>query len=66
MLLFYELRQAVSYSIHVSEITLHVCLCIEAMKVASEGKPPIKLETEVRCYGFASVMSAQYQGCYDI
>jgi hypothetical protein len=49
---------------YISEITLHVCLCIEAMKVASEGKTPIKLETEVRCYGLASVMSAQYQGCY--
>ena len=34
------------------------------MKVASEGKPPIKLETKVRCHGLASVMSAQCQGCY--
>ena len=49
---------------HISEIALHVCLCIEAMKVASEGKPPIKLETEVICYGLASMMSAQCQRCY--
>lgn len=34
------------------------------MKVASEGKPPIKLETEVRCYGLASMMSAQCQRCH--
>ncbi|CAC5383858.1 unnamed protein product [Mytilus coruscus] len=32
---------------HVSEITMHVCLCVEAMKVASEGNTPIKLQTEV-------------------
>ena len=34
------------------------------MKIASDGTPPIKLETEVRCYGLGSVMSAQCQGCY--
>ncbi|XP_071148268.1 uncharacterized protein [Mytilus edulis] len=49
---------------HVSEITMHVCLCVEAMKVSSEGKTPIKLQTEVRSLGLASVMMAECQGCF--
>jgi hypothetical protein len=33
------------------------------MKIASAGRPPIKLESELRSYGLASVMLAQCQGC---
>ena len=43
---------------HISDITLHVCLCPDAMKIASAGRPPIKLESELRSYGLASVMLA--------
>ncbi|CAC5417662.1 unnamed protein product [Mytilus coruscus] len=48
---------------HISDITIHVCLCVEAMKVTNQGKPPITLETEVLSFGLASVMLAQCQGC---
>ncbi|VDI19230.1 Hypothetical predicted protein [Mytilus galloprovincialis] len=37
---------------------------LEAMKVSSEGKTPIKLQTEVRSLGLASVMMAECQGCF--
>ena len=43
---------------HISDITLHVCLCPDAMKIASAGRPPIILESELRSYGLASVMLA--------
>ena len=33
------------------------------MKIASAGRPPIKLESELRSYRLASVMLAQCQGC---
>ena len=46
-----------------SDITLHACLCEKAIKIASEGKPPIRLETEVRTLGLASVLMAQCLGC---
>ena len=49
---------------HISEITMHVCLCLEAMKVASTETIPIKLDTEVNSLGLANVMSAQCQGCF--
>lgn len=48
---------------HVSDITMHCCLCVEAMKLTTKGKPPIKLETEVQSFGLASIMVAQCQGC---
>ena len=48
---------------HVSDITMHVCLCPEAIQLATNGQPPIKLETEVQSYGLASVITAQCQGC---
>ena len=49
---------------HISNITMHACLCAEAIKVTNQGKPPITLETEVRSFGLASVMLAQCQGCH--
>jgi hypothetical protein len=48
---------------HVSEITMHVCLCPGAINVAAEGNAPIKLVTEVRSFGIASIIVAQCQGC---
>ncbi|CAG2236224.1 unnamed protein product [Mytilus edulis] len=48
---------------HISDITLHACLCAGAINLAKEGKAPIKLETEVRSLGLATVMLAKCMGC---
>lgn len=48
---------------HVMEITIHASLCEKAIDVASAGKPPIKLISEIRQYGLASVLMAECQGC---
>ncbi|KAK3099893.1 hypothetical protein FSP39_011406 [Pinctada imbricata] len=48
---------------HVTDITMHACVCPQAIKLASVGKPPIKLDTEIRSLGLASVMAAKCHGC---
>ena len=48
---------------HVSQITMHVCQCLKAMKIVSEGNSPIKLVSEVRSLGLACVLMAKCQGC---
>ena len=46
---------------HVTNITLHACMCSQALAESSES--PIKVVTEVQSYGIASVISSQCKGC---
>ena len=59
----YRFMNLDSLQSHVSEITLHACLCPEAIELASKGSPPLKIETELRNLGLASILSVVCQGC---
>ncbi|XP_063414164.1 uncharacterized protein LOC134696586 isoform X2 [Mytilus trossulus] len=49
---------------HVSEITMHVCLCPSAIELSSKNQSPIKLVSEERKLGLATVLCAQCEGCH--
>eukprot|EP00105_Crassostrea_gigas_P034986 XP_019919134.1 PREDICTED: uncharacterized protein LOC105318912 [Crassostrea gigas] len=44
-------------------MTLHACQCVDAIALASTGKPPITALTETRNLGLASVFAVQCNGC---
>jgi len=49
---------------HISEISSHAVTCSEARLVEDKGMVPMKLVTESRRLGLASVLLSQCQGCY--
>ncbi|OWF41646.1 hypothetical protein KP79_PYT25043 [Mizuhopecten yessoensis] len=48
---------------HVAQLSLHACTCPQAISLAAKGISPIKLETELRTLGLASVLQAKCAGC---
>ncbi|KAK3104564.1 hypothetical protein FSP39_005062 [Pinctada imbricata] len=50
---------------HVTDITMHVCLCPEADALTLEGKSPILIDTE-QSMGLASVLIAKCKECHKV
>jgi hypothetical protein len=48
---------------HVMDITLHAAMCDSARQLAVQGLSPIRLVTELRTSGLASVLLAECQDC---